>query len=102
MFRARFEREREKIFLRLDEEIRAALSEDRIPDVTESFQQVFGDQSIGEFPDTREMRFFIEDVAAFTPGLISRLRYLVSKEFPRWIVVPQFEDCAFEVSNTGV
>jgi len=102
MFTGRFHRERAKLALRLDEEIRASLSNDKIPPLNDALEEIFGEYSIGEFPETREMRFFLGDVKAFTPGLVSRLRRLVAGEFPKWTIVPQFEDCVFVVTATGV
>jgi hypothetical protein len=102
MFSGRFHRERANLALRLDEEIRASLSDDKIPAVNDALVEVFGEFSIGTFPETREMRFFLGDVRAFSPGLIARLRRLVANEFPRWTVVPQLEECGFLVTATGV
>jgi hypothetical protein len=49
-----------------------------------------------------EMRFFLEDLAAFTPELINRLRKQVLSRFRKWTVVPQYEDQTFTVSPNGV
>lgn len=102
MFSGRFHRERANLALRLNEEIRASLSDDKTPTVNDALVEVFGEFSIGTFPETREMRFFLGDVRAFSPGLIARLRRLVTNEFPRWTLVPQFEECGFVVTATGV
>lgn len=102
MVSGRFHRERANLALRLDEEIRASLSDDKIPVVNDALVGVFGEFSIGTFPATCEMRFFLGDVRAFSPGLFARLRRLIANEFPRWTVVPQFEEHVFVVTATGV
>lgn len=102
MLRARFEREREAIYVRLGEAIRASLAEDQIAPIDDALAECFGHQSIGKFADTREMRFFLSAVEAFTPCLIRRLQRLLKEEFPKWSVVPQYEECEFTVFPSHV
>jgi hypothetical protein len=98
----KFYQEREQIALRLDEEIRASLSKDQIPSINEALEEVYGAFALGKHPETREMRFFLEDVQAFSPGLINSVRRLVVNEFQKWTVVPQFVEREFTVSSGGV
>jgi hypothetical protein len=102
MFGRGFHRERERLALRLDEEIRASLSDDDVPPVNDALEEVYGEFAVGTHPQTREMRFFLEDPRAFSPGLIARLRRLVADEFPKWTVVPQFGERSFVVTARGV
>ena len=37
-------------------------------------KEVYGEFALGKFPQTREMRFFLEDIRGFTPELIARIR----------------------------
>lgn len=102
MFHGSFARQREKLALRLDEVLRRYLSDTAAPDVTDALREVYDEDSIGRFPQQREMRFFLGDVNCFTPELANRLHRLVSKEFPKWSVVPQFDECVFTVRPDGV
>lgn len=102
MFRGPFARQREKLALRLDEVLRQYLSDTAAPEVSDTLNEVYGKESIGRFPERHEMRFFLDDVNCFTPELANRLRRLVSGEFPKWTVVPQFDGCVFTVRPDGV
>lgn len=102
MFHGPFARQREKLALRLDEVLRKYLSDTATPDVTDALREVYDEDSIGKFPQQREMRFFLGDVNCFTPELANRLHRLVSREFPKWTVVPQFDECVFTVRPDGV
>lgn len=102
LFGRSFQKQREALALRLDEVIRACLSADRVPAVSAAAIEVFGKFSIGTHPQRREMRFFLGDLAAFTPRLVNRLSTLVAREFPKWAVVPQFDSCVFTVTANGV
>lgn len=102
MFSARFYRKRGQLSLRLDEIIRQCLSADGIPPVSDAAADVFGDFAIGKFPEQREMRFFLGDLAAFTPRLVNALRGLVAEEFPKWSIVPQFDSHVFTITANAV
>lgn len=102
MFSGPFARQREKLALRLDEVLRQYLSDTATPEVNDTLEEVYGEFAIGKYPETREMRFFLQDVNCFTPELANRLRRLVSREFPKWTVVPQFNECVFTVRPDGV
>jgi hypothetical protein len=99
---ARFYREREELALRLDEVIRSCLSADQIPIVNDAAECVYGEFAIGKHPERREIRFFLGEIAAFTPRLANALHSLISFEFPKWSIVPQFDDKEFTVTATGV
>lgn len=98
----RFHNEREDLARRLDEVIRKYLADAGIPKVNDRGGYVFGDQSIGQHPSSREMRFFLDDLAAFTPELIARIQTEALSEYPRWTVVPQFHTREFTVSARSV
>jgi hypothetical protein len=99
---ARFYREREQLALRLDEVIRSCLSADQIPIVNDAAECVYGEFAIGKDPEQREMRFFLGDIAAFTPRLGNALHSLISFEFPKWSIVPHFDDKEFIITAEGV
>jgi hypothetical protein len=98
----RFEKQREELALRLDEIIRECLSIDQIPLVNDAVEDVYGEFALGKYPQEREMRFYLGDVAAFTPRLINAIRETLADHFHEWSVVPQFEDRTFTISQNAV
>src|SRR5436305_767302 len=102
MSRDSFTAEREGLAGLLDEVIRSYLADAGVPAVNDRGAYVFGEQSIGRYPSAREMRFFLDDLAALTPELIARIQAEVLSVYPRWKVVPQFHTRAFTVSAKSV
>ncbi len=94
--------EREELADLLETVVRQYLQDAAIPAVNDTFEEVFGKSAIGRYPATPQMRFFIEDLAAFTPELANRLRTQVLSQFQAWTVVPQYVEREFTVSASGV
>jgi hypothetical protein len=94
--------EREQIAELLETVVRQYLADAGIAAVNDTYEEVFSKQAIGRFPSTREMRFYLNDLAAFTPELADRLRKQVLSKFKKWTLVPQFVYEAFTVSSKGV
>ncbi len=53
-----------------------------LPETNEILAEVFGNDSIGEFPSDRTMCFYIGDLDAFSPELFSALQQDVLSRFP--------------------
>jgi hypothetical protein len=64
--------------------IREYIRDMGIPSVNDVFEEVFGRYAIGRYPSIPEMRFFIHDLAAFTPELIHRLRARLRRGDSGW------------------
>jgi hypothetical protein len=94
--------EREEIGELLESVLREYLADAGIPPVNDTCEEVCGRHAIGRFPSTREMRFYLNDLAAFTPELADRLRTRVLARFKRWTLVPQYVHEVFTVSAGGV
>jgi len=94
--------EREELADLLETVVRQYLQDAAIPAVNDTFEEVFGQMAIGRYPSTPQMRFFMEDLGAFTPELANRLRMQVLSQFPEWTVVPQYVEREFTVSASGV
>jgi hypothetical protein len=94
--------EREQIASQLEAVLQHYLADKGIPPVNETCEEVFGKESIGRFPSAREMRFYIDDIAAFTPELADLLRDQVLSVFKKWKLVAQYSDEVFTVSYRGV
>jgi hypothetical protein len=94
--------ERERIGELLETVLRQYLADAAVPPVSDTFEYVMGQHAIGKYPSTREMRFFLEDLAAFTPELANRLRRRVLARFKSWSVVPQYAEMTFTVYADGV
>lgn len=97
-----FDEERGAVAKLLREVVENYLKEARIPPVNDVYEHTFGRFAIGEFPSTREMLFYLHDVAAFTPELINRIRYRVLSKFKKWTIVPQYHIQQCSVSVRGV
>jgi hypothetical protein len=93
-----FVAERAAVAAKLDAAIRRSLAVAKIPEVNDRGGYVFGEFAIGTHPSTREMRFFLEDVNAFIPELIARIRDEVLSAYPKWKIVPQFHTQEFTIS----
>ncbi len=63
-----------------------------LPETNEILAEVFGNDSIGEFPSDRTMCFYIGDLDAFSPELFSTLQQDVLSRFPLWRLLAQFEE----------
>jgi hypothetical protein len=95
--------EREELANLLETMIREYLQDVGVRAVNDTFNEVFGRYSIGRYPSTPEMRFYLGDLAAFTPELVKRLRQRVLSQYENWTLVaqceiPQPEDMEFTVS----
>ena len=75
--------EREELSDLLEIVVRQYLQDTAIPAVNDTYEEVFGHSAIGRYPSTPEMRFFMEDLAAFTPELANRLRTQVLSQFKK-------------------
>jgi hypothetical protein len=102
MFWTSFPREREKVALLLDEAIRRHLSELALPEVNDTLESVYGDYAIGNYTQTHEMRFFINDRRAFTAKFIQRLQLEVLRRHKHWSLVPQFNEREITVFHDAV
>jgi hypothetical protein len=94
--------ERDDLAGLLESVVRQYLQDAAIPAVNDTFEEVFGRYAIGRFPCKPQMRFFLEDLAAFTPELANRLRAQVLSRFEEWTVVPQYGEQEFTVAASGV
>ncbi|MCI0460288.1 MAG: hypothetical protein L0Z62_25325 [Gemmataceae bacterium] len=94
--------EREEIAELLEAVIREYLDDAGIPPVNDRYEWTLSDQAIGRYPSRPQMRFFLEDLAAFTPELINRIRKRVLSQFKQWTVVPQFHDQELTIAPSGV
>src|SRR5262249_15435664 len=99
---ADFRAERERIGELLEKVLRQYLADAGVPPVNDTYEYVLSDQGIGKYPSAREMRFFLEDLAAFTPELANRLRDRVLSRFKSWTLVPQYAEMTFTVHADGV
>lgn len=92
-----FYRESEEIASALRLTITEFLRTQNIPKYNEILAEVFGGDSIGEFPSDRTMCFYIGDLNAFSPELFSTLQRDVLSRFPLWRLLAQFEELAIGV-----
>jgi hypothetical protein len=97
-----FVKERAAVAAKLREVLERFLADAGIPEVNERGEEVLGEHAIGTHPSTREMRFFLHDLNAFTPELIARIRKDVLAEFPKWTIVPQYHRQTFTISPKTV
>jgi hypothetical protein len=94
--------ERQKIADLLEAVLKQHLADAGIPAVNDTYEEVFGKESIGRFPSVREMRFYIDDIAAFTPEVADRLQKQVLPAFKKWTLVGQYFKEVFTLSSRGV
>jgi len=81
--------------------VRSFLERTNAPRYNEVLEEVFGAFAVGEHPQTREMRFFLEHLESFTPAFFTLLQTDVVNRFPRWSVVPQYNEAVVEIHADG-
>ncbi len=102
MFNVLFELERRKVHKRLKAALEDFISKEGVSPVNDCYELVMGDYAIGEYPSTREMRFFLEDASLFTHRLALQIKKKIVDYCPKWSIVPQYGARTFVVNSNGV
>jgi hypothetical protein len=79
--------------------VREFLRATSAPVYNEALDEVFGQFAVGDYPQTREMRFFLGHLESFTPRFFFHLRESVIDRFPKWSVVAQFEGAEVAITD---
>jgi hypothetical protein len=71
------------------------------PTHSDLLEEIFGRDSIGEFPSDRTMCFFVDHLDVFTPEFVHLLQAEVLSKFPLWRLLAQYSGKTIGIYPTG-